>query len=51
MKSDIYTVASILAAITANQEQIAWWLQAIAATVAIIAGLIAIWQKLRKNKP
>lgn len=49
-KSDIFTVTSILGAITARQEQIAWWLQAIAAAVAIVAGVIAIYQKLRRPR-
>lgn len=51
MKSDLYTITSILAAITANQEQIEWWLRTGAAAVAILAGVIAIYQKLRRKSP
>jgi hypothetical protein len=49
MRSDVYTIASILAAITSQQEQIEWWLRCGAASVAIAAGGIAIWQKLRRQ--
>jgi uncharacterized membrane protein HdeD (DUF308 family) len=43
-------MASILGAITARQEQIQWWLSTLAAAVAIVAGVIAIWQKLRPKR-
>ncbi len=47
-RSDIFTVASLLGAITARQEQISWALSTLAAAVAVVAGLIAIWQKIRR---
>lgn len=49
-RSDVYTVTSILGAITAQQEQIEWYLRSGAAAVAIIAGLVAIWSKLRRPR-
>jgi ABC-type nickel/cobalt efflux system permease component RcnA len=49
-KSDILAMASLLGAITARQEQIQWWLSTFAAAVAIVAGLVAIYQKIRPKK-
>ena len=48
-RSDLYTLTSIFGAITANQEHIEWALRCGAALVAIVAGVIAIWQKLRRK--
>lgn len=50
-KADAFTIASILAAITARQEQITWWLQTLAAAVAVVAGVLAIVQRLRRPRP
>ncbi len=49
MKTDALTIASILGAITANQEQIEWWLRTTGALIAIAAGLVALYQRLRKK--
>jgi hypothetical protein len=46
-RSDLYTLTSIFGAITAQQENIEWALRCGAALVAIVAGIIAICQKLR----
>jgi ABC-type nickel/cobalt efflux system permease component RcnA len=50
-KSDVFTVFSLLSAITARQEQISWLLSTGAAVVAIVAGCVAIYQKLRPRTP
>lgn len=42
IRSSCYSLASIAAAITANQEQLEWWLRIGASVVAIVAGLVAI---------
>lgn len=47
--SDVYTITALVAAVTAQQEQIEWALRCGAAVVAIAAGSIAIWQKLRRK--
>jgi ABC-type nickel/cobalt efflux system permease component RcnA len=48
-KSDVLTITALVAAITARQEEIEWALRCTAAVVAIGAGSIAIWQKLRRK--
>lgn len=50
MKSDLFTVAAVIGAITARQEQIEWWLRNGAAAFAIVASIVAIWTKLRANR-
>lgn len=47
---DILAVVSGVSAITAWQEQLGWAMQLIAAAVATTAGVIAIWQSLKKRK-
>ena len=51
--SDLCTVGSLLAALTARQEENEWLLRSGASAVAIVAGLVAIWMRLfpRKEKP
>ena len=46
--SDVTAVVSLVAAITTHQEQISWVLSVVATAVAIIAGLVTIWQKLKR---
>lgn len=45
-RSDFLAITSIVSAITSQQEQIEWWLRSGAAAVAIVAGIVAIVQKL-----
>lgn len=47
---DYLTMASILGIITANQEQIEWWLRCVGAIVAIVAGLVAIIQRINTSR-
>ncbi len=47
--SDVTAVVSLVAAITSQQEQISWVLGVVATTVAIVAGVVTIWQKLRRG--
>lgn len=44
------TVVSLLAALTANQEQIEWWLRCGASLVALVAGALAIYRFFRPRK-
>lgn len=44
--SDICTVSSLIAALTARQQEIEWALRSGASAVAIVAGLVAIWLRL-----
>lgn len=41
---------SLLGVVTANQEQVEWWLRCTASLVAIVAGLLTV-RSLLKRKP
>lgn len=48
--SDLLAVASGVSTITAWQEQLDWSLRILAALIAIAAGSVALWQRLKKPK-
>ncbi len=47
--ADLLAVLSGSATITAWQTQLDWTLRVLAAIVAIIAGVVTIWQRLKKK--
>ena len=51
LKADIAAIGSSLAAITAWQEQLTWATQWVAAAVAVIAGLVSLYQRLKPPAP
>jgi hypothetical protein len=51
LKADIAAIGSSLAAITAWQEQLTWVTQWLAAAVAVTAGAISIYQRLKPPAP
>ncbi len=44
------TICALLAAITASQEQIEWWLRCAASLVAFVAGCMAIYRFFRPRR-
>lgn len=49
LMADIFAVISASAALSTWQTQFDWTLRMLAALVAIVAGAITIWQKLKKK--
>lgn len=50
LNSDFFAIISLGSSIAAWQEQLEWGLKILAALVAIVAGVITIYQRLRHRR-
>lgn len=50
-KIDIFAITSLVAALTARQEEMEWWIRNGSGLIAATAGLLAIWRHFRKPPP